>query len=93
MIFIETSTFSRQLEKLRGDHLIDAENYRDLQNALLEESTRIDRIRGTGGLQKARWKTLHGGASGGLRVNLLLYERERPLFNARHLQKRASGQA
>jgi len=52
MIFIETSTFSRQLEKLRGDHLIDAENYRDLQNALLEESTRIDRIRGTGGLQR-----------------------------------------
>jgi hypothetical protein len=68
MIFIETSTFSRQPEKLRGDHLIDAENYRDLQNAFLEESTRIDRIRGTGGLQKARWKTLHGGASGGLRV-------------------------
>ena len=44
------------------------EGYRALQNAIIDETRRIDTIPGTGGLQKARWKTRSGGKSGGLRV-------------------------
>jgi len=66
--FLETDVFSDQLEELYDDHLLTRDGYRELQNAILDETTRIDTIRGTGGLKKARWKTRTGGKSGGLRV-------------------------
>ena len=68
MVFIETRVFERQLQDLKDDHLLSSEGYRKLQNAIIDETTRIDTIPGTGGLQKARWKTRAGGKSGGLRV-------------------------
>lgn len=66
--FLETDVFSDQLEELYDDHLLARNGYRELQNAILNETTRIDTIRGTGGLKKARWGTRTGGKSGGLRV-------------------------
>ena len=68
MVFIETNVLRKQLEDLYGDHLIDAESYRAFQNGLIDETVHAVTVRGTGGVQKARWKTLGGGKSGGLRV-------------------------
>lgn len=75
MVFIETPVFKRRLFDLYDDHLLDPEEYRQLQNAILEETTRIDTISGTGGIEKARWKTLGGGKSGGVRV---IFYRDEP---------------
>lgn len=68
--FVETDVFSDQLQDLYDDHLLTKEGYRELQNAILEENTRIDTIRHTGGLEKVRWGTRTGGKSGGLRIIL-----------------------
>ena len=63
MIIIETSVFTRQVQKLLSD-----EEYRRLQ---MELSSRPDMgviIPGSGGLRKVRWG-LHGrGKRGGVRV-------------------------
>jgi len=66
--FVETDVFSDQLQNLYDDHLLTKDGYRQLQNAILEGKTRIDRIRHTNGLKKARWGTRTGGKSGGLRI-------------------------
>jgi hypothetical protein len=66
--FLETDVFSDQLQELYDDHVLTRDGYRQLQNALLNGETRIDTIRGTGGLKKARWGTRTSGKSGGLRV-------------------------
>jgi hypothetical protein len=66
--FVETDVFSDQLQDLYDDHLLTRDGYRQLQNAILNEETRIDRIKHTGGLEKARWGTRTGGKSGGLRI-------------------------
>lgn len=63
MIFVETNVFSRQ----RREHL-DEEQFRALQNALLERPTAGDRIRGTGGLRKFRWGAEGRGKRGGVRL-------------------------
>lgn len=66
--FVETNVFSDQLQDLYDDHLLTRDGYRQLQNAIVDGETRIDRIRHTNGLKKARWSTRTGGKSGGLRV-------------------------
>ncbi len=63
MVIIETSVFTRQVQKLFSD-----EEYRHLQMIL---STRPDMgviIPGSGGLRKARWGLRGRGKSGGVRV-------------------------
>lgn len=63
MVFVETSLFS----KLLGDYLRDDE-YRLLQNHLIEYPDAGDVIRGSGGVRKVRWAAGGRGKSGGVRV-------------------------
>lgn len=63
MIFIETSVFTRHLEKLMSD-----EEYRLLQKELLANPGKGDLIRNSGGIRKIRWATEGRGKRGGLRI-------------------------
>jgi hypothetical protein len=63
VVFVETSLFSRLL----GDYLSDDE-YRRLQNHLIEQPDVGAVIRGSGGVRKVRWRAGGRGKSGGVRV-------------------------
>lgn len=63
MHFIETPIFTRRLESLLAE-----EEYRELQNALIERPEAGATIRGSGGLRKLRWAAKGRGKSGGVRV-------------------------
>jgi mRNA-degrading endonuclease RelE of RelBE toxin-antitoxin system len=63
MIFIEFRIFSRA----RAEHL-DEEEFRALQNALLQHPEAGALIPGTGGLRKLRWGGGGRGKRGGVRV-------------------------
>ena len=63
MIFIESKIF----EKLREKYL-DDDNYRALQNFLVEQPLVGDVIQGTGGLRKLRWSSKGKGKRGGIRT-------------------------
>lgn len=63
MEFIETPTFSRLLSALLND-----DEYRDLQNVLVDDPERGDVIKGGGGIRKLRHALPGRGKSGGVRV-------------------------
>lgn len=63
MVLIETSVFTRQVERL-----LEEEEYRFLQIELIQRPTAGAVIRGTGGLRKLRWRTTSRGKRGGARV-------------------------
>ena len=63
MIFIETSFFTKLLPSYLGD-----EDYRGLQNYLLQHPESGDVVRGSGGVRKVRWAADGKGKSGGVRV-------------------------
>jgi len=63
MEFIETPTFTRMVTELLSD-----DEYRDLQNALVEDPGRGDLIKGGGGIRKLRHAVQGRGKSGGVRV-------------------------
>ena len=63
MVFVETSLFS----KLLGDYLSDDE-YRRLQNHLIERPDAGADIRNSSGVRKVRWRAGGKGKSGGVRV-------------------------
>ena len=63
MIFIESNLFTKQLP----DYLED-EEYRKLQNFLIETPDAGDVIQGAGGLRKLRWALDSKGKRGGARV-------------------------
>jgi hypothetical protein len=71
MIFIESKIF----EKLREKYLND-DNYRALQNFLVEQPLVGDVIQGTGGLRKLRWSSKGKGKRGGIRT-IYLYITEK----------------
>ena len=71
MVFIESKVF----EKLREKYL-DDENYRALQNFLVEQPLTGDVIQGTGGLRKLRWSANGKGKRGGVRT-IYLYLTEK----------------
>jgi hypothetical protein len=71
MIFIESKIF----EKLREKYL-DDDNYRALQNFLVEQPLVGDVIQGTGGLRKLRWSSKGKGKRGGIRT-IYLYITEK----------------
>ena len=62
MLFIETSTFTRQLPR----HLDD--DYAALQAFLSVHPEAGDVIRGTGGVRKIRWAMAGRGKRGGSRI-------------------------
>ena len=63
MEFIETSTFTRMVTELLSD-----DEYRELQNILVEDPERGDIIKGGGGIRKLRHAVQGRGKSGGVRV-------------------------
>ena len=63
MIFIETSLFTKLLPSYLGD-----DDYRGLQNYLLQHPESGDVVRGSGGVRKVRWAADGQGKSGGVRV-------------------------
>ncbi len=63
MRFIETPIFVREIDRLLND-----EEQRALQNAILEDSQVGQVITGTGGARKMRWAKDSRGKSGGIRV-------------------------
>lgn len=63
MIFIETSLFTKLLPDYLGE-----EDYRGLQNHLLQQPESGDVVRGSGGVRKVRWASEGRGKSGGVRV-------------------------
>ena len=63
MVIIETRIFTRRIKELMGD-----DEYRELQEALVNRPGMGDIIQGTGGLRKVRWRQEGRGKSGGVRV-------------------------
>ena len=63
MRFVETPVFTREVVEL-----LDDEEFRSLQLALLQRPELGPMIRGTGGLRKLRWAGQGRGKRGGLRV-------------------------
>lgn len=63
MIIIETSVFTRRIKELMSDN-----EYKGLQEALLNRPDMGAIIQGTGGLRKVRWKLEGKGKSGGVRA-------------------------
>lgn len=63
MIIIETSVFTRRIKELMSD-----DEYKELQEALVNRPDMGAIIQGTGGLRKVRWKLEGTGKSGGVRA-------------------------
>lgn len=71
MIFVETSIFTKLLNKY-----LNEEEYRELQDYLLEHPDAGVIIRNSGGIRKLRWAARGKGKSGGIRI--LYYWAPRP---------------
>ncbi len=63
MVIIETRTFTRIIKDLLSD-----DEYKELQEALINRPDMGDLIKDSGGLRKVRWKLDGTGKSGGARV-------------------------
>lgn len=63
MIIIETSVFTRQVQKL-----LTGDEYKQLQQALVERPDVGVVMVGSGGLRKVRWSIRGRGKRGGVRV-------------------------
>jgi len=63
MIFIETSIFTKEIQRLFPDN-----KYRMLQTVLMLRPDAGNLIRGSGGLRKIRWSLPGKGKRGALRV-------------------------
>jgi hypothetical protein len=63
MIIIETPVFTRIIKELMSD-----DQYRELQEALIQRPDMGVIIQASGGLRKVRWSLEGGGKSGGVRV-------------------------
>jgi len=63
MVIVETSVFTRQVQKLLSD-----DEYRELQIVLVRNPATGQIIVGSGGLRKVRWRAGGRGKSSGVRV-------------------------
>ena len=63
MVIIETSVFTRQVQKL-----LTEDEYKELQLTLVARPDMGAIMRGSGGLRKVRWKSRGQGKRGGVRV-------------------------
>ena len=75
MEFIETPVFTRLILELITD-----DEYRELQNVLVENPERGDIIRGGGGIRKLRHALPGTGKSGGIRVIYYWITQEDQIF-------------
>ena len=67
MIFIETSIFTKEIQRLMSD-----DNYRMLQAAVMLRPDAGNLIKGSGGLRKIRWNLPGIGKRGCIAGDLLL---------------------
>lgn len=63
MVIIETSIFTKKIATILND-----EEYRDLQNTLVEMPGAGEIIQGSGGIRKIRWGASGRGKRGGARI-------------------------
>ena len=63
MLFIETTIFTKEIQKLIAD-----DSYRELQAALVLRPDAGDLIKGSGGLRKIRWSLRGKGKRGAIRI-------------------------
>ena len=63
MVFVETRTFTKRINELMSD-----DEYRALQESLINRPQTGDIIQGTGGLRKVRWTQDGRGKRRGVRV-------------------------
>jgi hypothetical protein len=63
MVIIETSIFTKKIITILND-----EEYRDLQNVLIEMPGSREIIQGGGGIRKIRWGASGHGKRGGARI-------------------------
>lgn len=63
MVIIETPIFTRKVQQLLTD-----EEYRQLQNELVQQPDAGPVIQGSGGIRKLRWAIQGRGKRGGVRV-------------------------
>lgn len=70
MEIAETSAFTKEIMKILSD-----DEYRDLQQFLVEHPKAGNVIKGSGGLRKLRWHAKTRGKSGGIR-NIYHYHEE-----------------
>lgn len=82
MLFVETSTFTRQVIEL-----LDDEEYRRLQEVLLMRPEAGDLIPGGGGLRKLRWRVAGKGKAWRFKSDLLLGRAGRNIFHVDNLQE------
>jgi hypothetical protein len=75
MIILETTVFTKILVSLMPD-----DEYRLLQNHLIETPEAGDLIQGSGGLRKVRWKLENRGKRGGVRVIYYWSTRDHQIF-------------
>ena len=75
MLFIESTAFQREREKL-----LDEEAFRALQNEIIAQPEKGKLIRGSGGLRKVRFGLKGRGKSGGVRVIYYLVVSARTVY-------------
>jgi len=75
MEIIETKIFTQKICEFLSD-----EEYKELQNYLVENPDCGDIIKGSGGLRKLRWKLQGTGKSGGLRNIYYHYEDKHQIY-------------
>ncbi len=75
MEIVETSVYTEDITKLLSD-----EEYKELQNFLVEHPEAGDTIKGSKGLRKLRWKLKNKGKSGGIRNIYYYFEEQHTLY-------------
>ncbi|MCH9691672.1 MAG: type II toxin-antitoxin system RelE/ParE family toxin [Gammaproteobacteria bacterium] len=75
MVIIETSLFTQRIKELMGD-----DEYKALQEALVNRPDMGAIIQGTGGLRKVRWKLERRGKSGGVRAIYYWVSKDEQLY-------------
>jgi hypothetical protein len=75
MEFKETLIYTEDVNIIFTD-----DEYRELQNFLVEHPKSGDVIKGSGGLRKLRWKLPDSGKSGGVRNIYYYYESESVIY-------------
>ncbi|NOX15131.1 MAG: hypothetical protein GXP61_03740 [Epsilonproteobacteria bacterium] len=75
MEIIETKIFTQKICELLND-----EEYKELQDYLVQNPNQGDIIKGSGGLRKLRWKLSGSGKSGGLRNIYYHYEDKHQIY-------------
>ena len=63
MVIVETTVFTKLIQALMSD-----DDYKGLQEALVNRPGLGDLIKGSGGIRKVRWNLEGTGKSGGVRV-------------------------